>query len=549
MIKRALFLVLALARAAPAQQTPEPLTEDVIQSAIDLYNRAGTIRMTGDSRIAAGSEVIGDLAVLSGVLELEGRIRGDLLVLNGDLRFGPTAQVDGRVLVIGGTAEGMDTTRVTGSVQAYRNSFGYHLRDGVMERATRRVLPAELAAGRDFDFGRADLIIATPGPYNRVEGLPIGAGPRLTLGHSNPTVFEGLGIYRSATGSNIDADDLGYALRAEQYFGGRRALRLGVQVYSQIAAIEPAGLSDREASLATFVLHRDYRDHYNREGWQGYVRFAPPEYAWSGSVEYTDERHAPVSPRDPWSILKGGEDWRVEPLAASGYLRSLTVRIAFDSRNDPADASHGWWLRGQLERALGGSLRTELDTGSEPAPRRFWHGEVDLRRYARLGPSSRLAVRLLATGSLNGHALPVQRQHTLGGEGSLPGFEMRRFDCGGQRQIILRNGTPFQRFYGCDHAALVQLEYQTDFKFLRRFRHASIDQLGLLQRTRAALFFDAGRAWNLDEEKGVRGNGNDDFSADAGFGLRLGPVGLYWAVPVSGRGEPMNFFVRIGPRL
>jgi outer membrane protein assembly factor BamA len=194
-------------------------------------------------------------------------------------------------------------------------------------------------------------------------------------------------------------------------------------------------------------------------------------------------------------------------------------------------------------------LRTVLDTGSEPAPRRFWHGQIDVRRYARLGPSSRLAVRLLATGSITGDALPVQRQHTLGGEGSLPGFELRRFDCGGQRQIVTRNGTNFQPFYGCDHAALIQLEYQTDFKFLRRIRGSSIDQLGLLQRTRAALFFDAGRAWNLDEQKGVRDNGNDDFSADAGFGIRLGPVGLYWAVPVSGRGEPMNFFVRIGPRL
>ncbi|MEX2282775.1 MAG: BamA/TamA family outer membrane protein [Gemmatimonadota bacterium] len=549
MIKRTALFLFALANAAAGQQTPEPLTDQVIQAAIDLYNRAGTIRMTGDSRIAAGSEVIGDLAVMSGVLELEGRIRGDLLVLNGDLRFGPSGQVDGLLLVIGGTADRLDSTRVAGTVSVYRTSFGYQLRDGVMERVTRRVLPPELAAGRDFEFGRVDLIVATPGDYNRVEGLPISAGPRLTLGHSNPTVFEALGMYRSATGARLDADDLGFALRAEQYLGGRRALRVGARVYSEIAAIEPGGLSDREAALATFVLHRDYRDHYSREGWQGYVRFAPPEHAWSGSVEYTDERHGPVTPRDPWSILKSGDEWRNEPLAASGYLRSLAGSLAFDTRNQPTDPSHGWWLRGEIERGLGGSLRTVLDGVSETAPRRFWHGEIDVRRYARLGPSSRLAVRLLATGSITGDALPVQRQHTLGGEGSLPGFELRRFDCGGQNHVVTRNGSNFQRFYGCDHAALIQLEYQTDFTFLRRIRSSSIDQLGLLQRTRAALFFDAGRAWNLDEQKGVRDNGNDDFSADAGFGIRLGPVGLYWAVPVSGRGEPMNFFVRIGPRL
>ena len=71
MIKRMLVFLFVLAHGAAAQQTTEPLTDDVIRTAIDLYNRAGTIRMTGDSRIAAGSEVVGDLAVLSGVLELD----------------------------------------------------------------------------------------------------------------------------------------------------------------------------------------------------------------------------------------------------------------------------------------------------------------------------------------------------------------------------------------------------------------------------------------------------------------------------------------------
>jgi hypothetical protein len=43
--------------------------------------------------------------------------------------------------------------------------------------------------------------------------------------------------------------------------------------------------------------------------------------------------------------------------------------------------------------------------------------------------------------------------------------------------------------------------------------------------------------------------GDDDFSADAGVGLRVGPAGIYWAVPLSGRGQGVNFFVRTGPRI
>src|SRR6185503_10230920 len=146
-----------------------------------------------------------------------------------------------------------------------------------------------------------------------------------------------------------------------------------------------------------------------------------------------------------------------------------------------------------------------------------------------------LAVRLLATGSITGDALPVARQHALGGEGSLPGFEFRRFDCGAQRRVVTRGGADYQLYYGCDRAAMVQLEYQTDFAFLRRLRQSPIDQLGLLESARLAAFFDAGRAWNDEDARGRRGSGNDDFAADAGFGLRLGSVGLYWAVPLSGR--------------
>ena len=41
----------------------------------------------------------------------------------------------------------------------------------------------------------------------------------------------------------------------------------------------------------------------------------------------------------------------------------------------------------------------------------------------------------------------------------------------------------------------------------------------------------------------------DDFAADGGFGLKLGPVGVYWAVPLSARADGINFFVRLGNRL
>lgn len=530
---------------AAAQTPPQELTEDVIQSALDLYNRPGTIRMSGDSRIAEGAEIVGDVAVLEGVLEIDGRVRGNLLLINAQLRLGPNARVEGAALVIGGSAHG-PVESITEGITVFRGTFSYALQDGVLVQAARRNLN-ELAAGREFDFGRTDVVLTSRRGYNRVEGLPIFAGPRVTLGHSNPTIVEALLIYRTTLG--FERGDLGYSLRGEQYLGGLRAARVGVRAFSEVAPIEAGGVSDRESSLAAFVLHRDYRDHYERTGWAAYLLLAPVNGPWTASIEYADEEHNPIRARRPWSILENSQEWRPEPLAAEGHLRSITVEASFDSRNQPSDPAHGWLLRAELEQALGGSLRTSFDTIFEPAPRRFTTGALDLRRYARLGPGSRLAVRAFAAGSVTGHALPVQRQRALGGEGSLPGFQLHRFDCGGRDQFVTDGEETYQRFYGCDRAALIQVEYQTDFAFLRRLRSSIGHDLGLLQRVRLSAFFDAGRAWTESAERDVRGTGSDDFAADGGFGLRFGPVGFYWAVPLSGRGETMNFFVRLGPRI
>lgn len=548
MKRRLLCLALTACSVLPAraQTPPLELTDDVIQTALDLYNRPGTIRMSGDSRIAEGTEIVGDVAVLEGVLEIDGTVRGSLLLINAQLRLGPNARLEGAALVIGGSVTPADAAQVAGGVTVYRGTFSYALQDGVLVRAARRSLN-ELAAGREFDFGRTDVVLTSRRGYNRVEGLPVFAGPRVTLGHSNPTMVEALLIYRTALG--FERGDVGYSVRGEQYLGGLRAARIGVRAFSEVAPIETGGVSDRENSLAAFVLHRDYRDHYERTGWAAYLRLAPLNGPWSASIEYADEHHNPIRARRPWSILENSQEWRLEPLAAEGHLRSITVEGAFDSRNQPADPAHGWLLRAELEQALGGSLRTEFGSILESAPRRFTTGALDLRRYARLGPGSRLAVRASAAGSLTGAALPVQRQRTLGGEGSLPGFQLHRFDCGGRDQIVDDGETTYQRFYGCDRAALIQVEYQTDFTFLRRLGSSIGDDLGLLQRVRLTAFFDAGRAWTQADEAGTRGTGSDDFAADGGFGLRLGPVGFYWAVPLSGRGETMNFFVRLGPRI
>ncbi len=96
--------------------------------------------------------------------------------------------------------------------------------------------------------------------------------------------------------------------------------------------------------------------------------------------------------------------------------------------------------------------------------------------------------------------------------------------------------------------ALIQLEYQVRLP-LPHDLGRRVSGIDLGPPPSWVIFFDAGRTWNEAAARGGRGAGQDDFAADAGFGLRLGRLGLYWAVPLSGGSEGMNFFVRVGPRL
>lgn len=526
-----------------AQSPRSVLTDSVIAVAVDLYNRPATIRIAGNSDVTAGSELVGDVAVVNGVFEVAGRVRGSVLVINGRLELRAGASIERDVLVIGGTITGEPVAAIGGTTASYRETFSFHLQDDHLVRIMQR--PREFIAGRSFDFGRTDIVIASRRGYNRVEGLPINIGPRLTLGHSNPTILEGLLTFRTSD-VGFDADDIGYSLRADQYVGGLQAARIGVRAYSEIVPIENAGISDYENSLAAFVFHHDYRDHYEREGWSTYLIVAPPGRQASASIAYTEEWNRPVAPRDPFSIFDNHARWRPEPLAATGRLRAVSAGFSYDTRNVPDDPSDGWWVRLEGERGLGGTLHY-TDPVDLPAPGTFTAGVLDLRRYARLGPGSRLGLRLFAAGSLNGDALPVQRQRALGGEGSLPGFVRNQFDCGAENT---RDDADFKPFYGCDRAVLVQIEHQGEFGFLRHADIPWIRDIGLLESVRWVAFFDAGRAWTDPDARGIRSTGQDDFAADAGFGLRLGRLGLYWAFPLSGSsGNNVNFFLRLGPRL
>jgi hypothetical protein len=188
----------------------------------------------------------------------------------------------------------------------------------------------------------------------------------------------------------------------------------------------------------------------------------------------------------------------------------------------------------------------------------FHRATVDLRRYNRVDPVSRLNFRLLAGGALDGDALPPQLQYALGGTGTLPGYPLFSRDCGARAATGYRatdpagkDAHPFYAAYGCDAFALFQAEFRG--KLSLRFRWDGApwrddDEeegigwgLGWDFAPEWAVFVDAGRGWGYD------GRPDEPVAVDAGVGVLVERFGIYFATPLSG-GSGINVFIRLGPR-
>lgn len=540
----------AVGRVEPvAQEDLETLPRQVAERVVEFYNSERTIRLHGRTFIPDGRRLDGDVAILGGPVELGGRVAGDLVVINGDVNLRPTASVDGDVTVVGGRATAAEGARVQGEIVSYTSVL-------VVQRSGDRLVLVSVderrrRRGRLFEFpvyglGASDFLV-TAGTYNRVEGLPISLGPRIVTGGSNPLRAEFLGIYRTVSGFSLDREDLGYLVRARQYAGGRRSFWLEASFHSWIEPIESWGVSDLETALSTLFLHRDYRDHYERRGFGVAAAWAEEDGPASLRLEYRDERHASVAVRDssddPWTLSKNDEPFRPNPRIHGGDLRSLLLALTYDTRNDRSQPWTGWWVRASYEVALGGDL-----SGREPD---FQHLFVDLRRYNRVSPSSGLDVRIVAGGRLGGSFLPAQRQHALGAEGSLPGYQRFEFDCG------VRDGGPlapilFVPGYGCERVFLFQAQYRGSPRFRISWGgepdEPGPDRFRLRLEPAFVIFYNAGAAWNgegfLDHLTDT-----DNWAADVGVGVDFGGPGVYVALPLRKGAKGSNLFVRLARRL
>jgi len=561
-----LFLsLLALpGRAQERELEASGLPRDLVDRLVRIATDPTTERFEGDVVILQ-ERTVPRSAVVLGTVRLEGVVQGDLIVIGGDAELRPGSEVWGDLTVVEGEIRGDEVARIGGFASQFSRALGTGIR--TLEEADGVSVPL----ARDPQTGAASHFAFRVGDFNRVEGLQLLAGPVLTTGGVNPLRSSALLVWRSEGGEGPSSPGrLGYRVEAEQFFGGGREWRLGGGVHSTVSPIESQGLSDVENAWSTVLFTSDHRDHLERSGWTGFLRWTPRGLPLDVGLAFERETHGSVSAADPWSALGSGRKWRLQPAVGEGEIRSVLARVRVDTRDDLREPSDGWFVEGSVRQALGGGLElaSSQSLGTIPAfegggpsvlpslDAEFTTGSLDLRRYTTVGPRTRFNVRGVVGGRLDRDGiLPPQYQHTLGGVGSLPGHPRFAADCGARGpQSVLppeEGAATFTPFYGCDRFALFQTELRGGMGLRTGFGRPEVREAGSSGKARGhprwVFFFNAGRAW----AGGDRGGGvqiDPPALYDAGLGLLLGGVGVYWATPLGEGGEGSRWHVRLERR-
>lgn len=537
------------------QARRDPLPPEVIREIADIYNDPRTTRVEGRLEVAENRTIAGDLAVAGGpTLTIAGRVTGRVVAVNTDVVLRRGARIEGSLLIVGGRLEGRDQATV-GDVRIYDQALQYDIQDG-------RIIPDENqesgpSFGRIYSMSSrtASRITLTVSPYNRVEGLPVHFGPALR--HSGDGLdfrVDLLGTIRSSDDFKWEPENLGHDALVEIRSASSRGIGIGGTLFDRIDPIERWHLSDTESALATFLLHRDFRDYYDRHGGGVHV------VAFSGEEQeltlgYREERWTSRLTRDPWTLFRDDQEWRPNPLVDRGKVHLATARFRYDSRDDDEDPLTGWLIDADVEHGSGDLIGPEL--GAVEREVTYTRGFADIRRYNRLSRDAQLNLRLVYGAWLGGDDLPIQRRFSIGGAGTLPGFDFRRnpsgADVGTCETGIAAAGMPAM----CERVVLAQVEWRGSLGFGRLSSSGDGRWWGDRDSPNWVVFADAGRGWRVGDvdtgddveyEESTIVPPLETFRTDIGFGLDAGFIGFFVAKSVSHSKEPANFFVRVGHR-
>jgi hypothetical protein len=272
------------------------------------------------TRLAKDSTYAGTVVVLGPMAVVEGRVRGDVVVVGGDLFVHPGAEIGGRAIAIGGGVYPSTLATIRGGSTRYQDITFDATRNGrVIELRYRSLLYHETPF---LTFpGLYGVRLPT---YDRTNGLSLSYGPMLTL-RSGDLEIDPVLKYRSQLGV-IDPS-----------VGAR--MQLSRRVRAEATASRGTFSNDRwitgdlKNSVSAIATGRDTRNWFRadradvvgRKIWETVTGSIEPYAGLRYERAWSVRPAAPVS-GGPWSVFGRRSDegmWRPNPSVTSGTIASL----------------------------------------------------------------------------------------------------------------------------------------------------------------------------------------------------------------------------------
>lgn len=373
------------------------------------------------------------LIVLAPRVTVASTVRGDVIVVGGDLFMHPGGNVQGRAIAIGGGA--YNSTLAT--VQGGRLSF----RDATFDVDASGSTGALRLSYRSLRVEGSQSVLTWPlrvgvriPSYNRVDGLVLPWGPIVTLAEGriiiNPTI-----TYRSHLG-NLDP-----GVNVDASFG---RLQLDVDARRSTFTNDRWIRGDLMNSLTTLAFGTDTRNYFRADRIEatGSMDFAFGNFTLSpfvgGLFENAWSTGGSLGPDTSVFSFFGKDDegiYRPNPAILAGHMASLLTGL------------NGGWNSGDFTSEF--IARVEYVLSAMPSSLdddfRFVQTTLDGKAAFQTFGSQRLQLKSHAVFT-GGDTPPPQRYAYLGGSGTIPTLDL--LEMGGDQLFFLDAAyvIPIERF-------------------------------------------------------------------------------------------------------
>jgi hypothetical protein len=367
---------------------------------------------SGDLVLPRDSTIPGSLLVLGRDTYLSSHVRGDVVVVGGDLFLRPGSSIGGRAVAIGGAVYRTFLGTVDGTIESFRD-------DDYFIRTTSTGYELEYAAKVDRPpmFQGAGLQGLLPPVYDRVNGLSLPVGALITFGE-RAVEIQPTATYRSRIGQV----DPGVELRIAPEKPVRFEAEYGRDTRTNDAWI----YSDLLNSAASFFFGNDSRNYFRAVGGTARLidhverKTATFEGWLGGRTEFVRPITAGGNVFSFWGRDDLNQGSRPNPLVEPGRITSGLVGSSLDYEAGNVKAS----LRAEVEQ----SFETPQLTSS--FTQLTLHGTINFPTFR----DQRLSIAGHAV-TTAGDSVPRARFAYLGRASTMPLFQLLEF--GGDELLFI----------------------------------------------------------------------------------------------------------------